>query len=403
MADANASPSPSTDGYGPQFLMIPGPTPVADRVRIAMGRQSVDFSGDAFIQCADNLFENLRPVFRDAHQVFLYAANGHAAWEAALSNTVEPGDAVLLPETGLFSEAWRGMASALGVDVIGIAGDWRHGVRADEVREKLAADVERKIKAVLIVHTDTAGSVTTDLNAIRSAIDDVDHPALLMVDAIASLCTTDLSMTRTKIDVTIAASQKGLGVPPGLSICAVSERAMAISDAVKTPRYYWSWPERTRGEHYKRFCGTAPEQLVFALTEAVTMLQEEGLDQCVARHQHLADMVRAAVAVWCEGGALEFNAVNPDERANSVTTVRTPDGFDAERIRTALRERHNVIVGGGLGNLRGSIFRIGHMGHINLPYVLGCLGAIDVELKSLGLAVGNGAIDAALAVAGEQR
>jgi len=333
----------TADGFGPQFLMIPGPSPVADRVRAAMGRASIDFSSNEFVETSDRLFALLKPIFCSAEHVFLYGANGHGAWEAALSNCIKAGDEILLPETGLFSEAWRGA-----------------------VEKVLRDDTSGAIKAVLVVHTDTATGVTSDVGRIRDAMDRVGHDALYMVDTIASLCT--------------------------------SQKALDLAVAADLPSYYWSWTERMKTEHYKRFCGTAPEQLVFALTEAITMLNEHGLDQTIRRHTHLAEMVQAAVGVWCEGGALEFSAVNPDERATSVTTIRTPEGFDAEMLRDHLRTRYNVIVGGGLGQLRGSIFRIGHMGHINAPYVLGALGAIDSALKSLKVPVGDDAVAAAAGV-----
>ncbi len=383
------------NGPGPQFLMIPGPSPVADRVRVAMGRASIDFSSAEFVATADRLFDELKPIFNSADHVFLYGANGHGAWEAALSNCIGAGDSVLLPETGLFSEAWRHMARQLGADVKTIANDWRHGVDPAALEQALSEDWAGTIKAVLVVHTDTAAGLTSDIEAIRAAMDRVGHKALLMVDTIASLCTTSFKMTEWGVDVAIAASQKALGAPPGLSMCAISERALEHALDARLPSYYWSWSERMKSEHYKRFCGTAPEQLVFALEESIVMINEEGLDNVIARHTHLADVVKAAVEVWCEGGALEFNAVNPAERANSVTSIKTPEGFDAESIRDRLRSRYNVVIGGGLGQLRGSIFRIGHMGHINAPYVLGALGAIDVVLKELNLPVGDNAVVAA--------
>lgn len=388
-------PLTNDNGAGPQFLMIPGPSPIADRVRVAMSRASIDFSSAEFVATANSLFDDLKPVFRTADNVFLYGANGHGAWEAALSNCIGSGDVVLLPETGLFSEAWRQMAKQLGGDVKKIASDWRRGVEPAEVERVLREDAKGEIKAVLVVHTDTAAGVTSDIKGIRDAMDRVGHKALLMVDTIASLCTTEFEMSAWGVDVAIAASQKALGAPPGLSICAVSDKALNYAQAARLPSFYWSWGERMKTEHYKRFCGTAPEQLVFALEESINMINEEGLDRVINRHANLADMVRAAVAVWCEGGALEFNAINEDQRANSVTTIRTPADFDAESIRDLLRTRHNVVIGGGLGELRGSIIRIGHMGHINAPYVLGALGAIDAVLKELNLPVGSNAMNAA--------
>lgn len=388
-------------GYGPQFLMIPGPAPVSDRVRHAMQRQSVDFSSTQFIDYANGVFESLKPIFQTQSEVFLYAANGHGAWEAALANTLNPGDVILMPETGLFSEAWRQMANGLGIQCETVANDWRHGVDASRVQQVLAADTEHRIKAVLLVHTDTSCSVTSDIPAVRRAIDAARHPALLMVDAIASLCTTPFQMDDWRIDVAVTASQKALSVPPGLAIMAVSRKALEVSERSRTRQYYWSWSERLKGEHYKRFCGTAPEQLVFALGEALALINAETLAGCIARHQRLAAMVQAAVGKWSEAGFLEFNALLPHERATSVTTIRVPEAFDAERIRTVARQQYNVVIGGGLGNLRGKIIRIGHMGFINTPYVFGALGALEQVFRQLQVPVGSGALEAALSAATE--
>jgi len=380
--------STNDNGFGPESLLIPGPTPVPDRVRRMLSRQSIDFTSAEFIETSDKLFESLKPLFGTDCQVFLYPSNGHGAWEAALVNTVNRGDTVLLPETGLFSEAWREMGEALSINCETLASDWRNGIDANLVEQRLRADHEKRVKAILVVHTDTASSITSDIVAISQAIKATSHPALLMVDTIASLCTTPFNMEEMGVDVAVSASQKALMAPPGLSLVAVNERALQLSGSVDMPRHYWCWQERIKGEHYKRFCGTAPEQLVFALDEAVTMINEEGLSNTIKRHRCLAEMVRATVNRWCEPGFLEFNAVNPTERANSVTTVRTPDGFDSETIRNHLRQNYNVVIGGGLGELRGSIFRIGHMGFVNVPYVGGALMAVDQTLRELDIPVG---------------
>jgi len=393
----NSESQVNDNGFGPESLLIPGPTPLPDRVRRALSRQSIDFTSAEFIETSDELFETLKPVFGTSCQVFLYPSNGHGAWEAALVNTINAGDTVLLPETGLFSEAWRAMASALGIKCETLASDWRHGVDPAQLEQRLASDSEKRIKAVLIVHTDTASSITSNIEAISQAIRSASHPALLMVDTIASLCTTPFDMEKMGIDVAVSASQKALMSPPGLSLVAVNERALELSESVQMSRHYWCWQERMKGEHYKRFCGTAPEQLVFALNEALSMINEEGLSNTIHRHWCLAEMVRATVKVWCEPGFLEFNAVNESERANSVTTVRTPDGFDSETIRNNLRQKYNVVIGGGLGELRGSIFRIGHMGFINVAYVGGALMAIDQTLRELDIPIGTGALEAGLA------
>lgn len=377
--------------------MVPGPTPVPERILAAMHRQPIDFSGPEFVALSDRLFQDVRALFETTHPVFLYAANGHGAWEAALANTLSPGDAVLIPEVGQFSEGWRVLAEALGVRCRTIPNDWRTPIDPAAVEAALKADAMGEIKAVLMVHTDTAASVTSDVQAVRAAIDAAGHDALFMVDVIASLGTTEYRMDAWGVDVTVAASQKGLMTPPGLALVAANDKAQAAAAAASTPRRYWDWAERLSGPHYKRFCGTAPEHLIFALDEAVRMLAEETLAGAVARHRRLAEAVRAAVAVWAEGGALAFNALRPESRADSVTTVLVPDGFDPESLRGLARERYGVSVSGGLGRMEGKAFRIGHMGDINEPMVLGGLAVIDLGLKRLGVPIGAGALEAAVA------
>lgn len=377
--------------------MVPGPTPVPQRILNAMNRQPVDFSGPDFIALSDRLFEEVGALFETEAQVFLYTANGHGAWEAALTNTLSPGDAVLIPEVGQFSEGWRGLAQSLGVECRTVPNDWRHPIDPDRVEDALRRDGKGEIKAVLAVHTDTAASITSDIAGLRAALDAAGHPALLMVDTIASLGTTAFRMDDWGVDVTVAASQKGLMMPPGLAMVAANEKAQAVGRAVATPRRYWDWVERNRGEHYQRFCGTAPELLIFGLDEALKMIAEETLDGAIARHARLAGAVRAAVSVWAEGGAVAFNALMPESRANSVTTVLLPADFDPERIRAPARDIYSVAIARGLGQLGARSFRIGHMGDVNEPMVLGGLAVIDLVLRRAGLPVGQGALDAALA------
>jgi alanine-glyoxylate transaminase/serine-glyoxylate transaminase/serine-pyruvate transaminase len=376
--------------------MVPGPTPVPDRILAAMHRQPVDFASPDFVSLCDRLFEEVKVLFETTAQVFLYTANGHGAWEAALANTLSPGDTVLIPEVGQFSEGWRAMADAMDLRCETIPNDWRHPIDPARVADALRADKAGKIKAVLIVHTDTAASITSDIAGIRQAIDSVGHDALYMVDTIASLGTSPYKMDAWGVDVTVAASQKGLMLPPGLGLVAANEKAQTRGRGATMPRRYWDWVERNAGQHYQRFCGTAPELMIFGLDEALKMLAEEGLDAAIARHARLADAVRAAVAAWAQGGALSFNALDPASRANSVTTVLMPDGVDPELIRTPARESFGVSISKGLGRLGGSAFRIGHMGDINEPMVLGGLATIDMVMRRIGLPIGTGAIDAAI-------
>ncbi len=381
---------------GVQFLLSPGPTPIPDRILRAMHRQSVDFSGPDFIALCDEVFRDVKEIFRTKGIVHLYTANGHGAWEAALTNVLSPGDTVLIPEVGVFSEAWRSMAEALGLKCETVPNDWRHAIDPNQLEEKLRADTERKIKAVLFVHVDTATSLKSDVPAARAAIDAAGHPALFCVDTIASLGTTHFPMDDWGVDITVAASQKGLMMPPGLAMVAANDKAMRIGKETTMPRRYWDWQERTAGEHYQRFCGTAPEHHIFGLREALNMIAEETLDGVVARHARLARTVRAAVGRWCEGGALQFNAVDPDQRADSVTSILMPEGMDAEAVRATGREM-NLHIGSGIGPFRGRAFRIGHMGDINEPMILGSLAAIETVLRRHGIPLGNGAMDAAIA------
>ncbi|SMF18613.1 alanine-glyoxylate transaminase / serine-glyoxylate transaminase / serine-pyruvate transaminase [Tistlia consotensis] len=383
---------------GPEFLMIPGPTSLPDRVRTAMSSPAMDFSGEAFAALAERAFRGLKPIFRTEGEIFLYAANGHGAWEAALANCLQPGETVLVPETGLFARVWRQMAADLGLETQAVETDWRHAVAPERIEAILRDDTAGRIKAVMVVHTDTAASVCSDLRGVRAAIDAAGHPALLMVDAIASLCTTDFAMDDWGIDVTVAAAQKALMVPPGLSIVAAGPKALERCQAGRhLPGSYWMWQARLGKLLYQRFCGTAPIQHVAALGEALAMIEEPGLPAVIEQHRRLAAMVQAAVERWGSTGFLEFNALVPAERAASVTSVRVPGDFDAERIRDHARLRYGLTIGGGLGPLKGQIFRIGHMGFLNEAYVLGALGVLQATFRDLGLPVGDGALEAAIA------
>jgi alanine-glyoxylate transaminase/serine-glyoxylate transaminase/serine-pyruvate transaminase len=356
----------------------------------------VDFSNPDFIAFCDRMFEDVKAVFRTRGQVHFYAANGHGAWEAALVNILSPGDEVLIPEVGVFSEAWREMANVMGIVCRTVPNDWRHAIDPVGIEAALKADTDHRIKAVLFVHVDTATGIASDVLAARKAIDAAGHPALFCVDTIASLGTTPFDMDEWGVDVTVAASQKGLMMPPGLAIVAASDKAMETGQSATMPRRYWDWQERIKGAHYQRFCGTAPEHHLFALEEALKIIAEEGLDAVIKRHTRLAHAVRAAVTCWAEAGALGFNAKDPTHRANSVTTILTPDGIDAERIRATGREM-NLHMGAGIGPFHGRAFRIGHMGDINEPMILGALAAIEVVLRQHNIPIGSGAMEAAIA------
>lgn len=380
---------------GRNFLMTPGPTNVPERVIQAMSRNAVDLGEPGYVALTRRTIDDLKPIFRTAGSVYCYIANGHGAWEAALANLIAPGERILVPSTGHFGDNWARMATALGADVDLIANDWRSAVDPDVVESRLRADGEGRIKAVLVVHTDTATGVSNDIPAVRAAIDAAGHPALLMVDAVASLGTVDFRMDEWQVDVTVSASQKGMMAPPGLGFTAVGERALAAANDGGSPRSYWDWKLRSLDEWYRWFCGTSPEHLVFALREALDMLAEEGLDAVFARHRRLAEATRAAVERWSAPGALALNARDPATASDSVTTVRVAEDIDARDIKALAYQRFNVSLGGGLGELDGKAFRIAHMGDTNEPTVLGALACVEAALSALGHPYESG-LDAAV-------
>ena len=382
---------------GRNFLMTPGPTNIPDRVLAAMNRPAVDLVDSDFVALTESCFADLAKVFRTGGHVFLYASNGHGAWEAALANLIGEGDLVLAPSTGMFSRAWGELAGDLGAAVEEIEGDWRSAFDPGRIEDRLRADREHRIKAVLAVQTDTATSVTSDLAAVRRALDACRHPALLMADVVASLGTVDFRMDDWGVDVAVAGSQKGLMTPPGLAFTAVGPHALERSRTAGIRRGYWDWARRVdHEEFYMKFFGTPPEHLVWGLREALDMLFEEGLETAFARHRRLADAVHAAVEVWGQAGALELNCVNPAERATSVTTVRTASGVDANRLRVLARDEFDVSLGYGLGPLDGKAFRIGHMGWINEPMILGALGAVEMAMQAGGVPYRKGGVTAAV-------
>jgi alanine-glyoxylate transaminase/serine-glyoxylate transaminase/serine-pyruvate transaminase len=385
---------------GREFLHTPGPTNIPDRILRAMHKPALDFTAPPFVAMTRTCFEDIKPVFQTQGPVFMYAANGHGAWEAALTNTLSPGDHLLVPETGNFSMKWGMMAESLGLVIEHLPGDWRHGIDPDVIEQHLRADDEGRIKAVLMIHVDTASGIVSDVPAVRWAIDNANHSALFMVDTIASLATVDFQMDEWGVDVALAASQKGLMCPPGIGFTACSEKAMHATQSAQLKRNYWDWRERMSDAQYIRFCGTAPIHMLYGLREALDMLAEEGMANVITRHERLAGAIRAGVEVWCGedegGGGMAFNAVIPEQRSNSITAIRVPAGFDAEEVRTVARERYQVAMGGGLEQLRGSVFRIGHMGDLNEPMVLGALAGIEATLQTLNIPHGRGGVTAAI-------
>lgn len=376
---------------GRRFLHSPGPTPLPDAVLHAMSVQPMDLGDprvDANIAACEIGLKRLLQT--SSADVFLYAANGHGAWEAVIDNLAGIGETVLVPGTGHFSESWAEQAEALGRRVIRTP--WREGWPIDvaALEQALREDPGHAIKAILAVHTDTASSATSDLGSVRRAIDAAAHPALLVADVVASLGAAPFAMDALGVDVAVGASQKGLMCPPGVGFVAVNAPAFEVAQRNPSPRFYWDWVRRRSDLSYRKFCGTPPQNLLFGMEAALGLLFEEGLEAVWRRHAQLALAVQAAVQGWREGGMLDFFVKDPDSRSHSVTTVTVSEGVDIEALRLVARDRFQVAVAGGLGPLYGRAFRIGHLGDSNPAMILGALGGIEAALTTLGVAVGEG-------------
>jgi alanine-glyoxylate transaminase / serine-glyoxylate transaminase / serine-pyruvate transaminase len=381
---------------GREFLSIPGPTTVPDEVLNAMHRPAIDIYTGPLEEITMSCLDDLRTVFRTRGRTYIYAANGHGAWEAALVNVFSRGDKVLVLESGRFALGWGEMAGVLGIEVEVLPRDSRRAVDATAVEARLRDDRNGEIKAVMVVQVDTASGVVNHIPDIRAAMNAAGHPALLMVDTIASLATMPFEMDAWGVDVTVAAAQKGLMTPPGLGFVAAGEKAVkAHADAGLRTRY-WDWTAREGERHYHKYCGTPPEHLVFGLRKALDMLLEEGFEAVFRRHHLLAEAVRRAVGVWSQGGILELNIPEPAERSDAVTTIRLNDGHDPQPLLDFCREHCGVVLGCGIGDLADSGFRIAHMGHVNAPMILGTLGAVEIGLVALGIPHGKGGVQAAI-------
>ncbi len=383
---------------GRQFLHSPGPTRVPDEVLAAMSRQPMDLADPRLERCIAACETGLKRLLQtESSEIFMYAANGHGAWEAVIANLIAPGQTVLVPGTGHFSESWAVQTEAMGGHVIRLP--WVEGLPIDpaEIEAALRADVAHKIAAVFAVHTDTASGITNDLAALRAAIDRSGHPALFVVDVVASLAASPFAMDALRADVALGASQKGLMVPPGLAFVAVNARAMQASRLNTTPRYYWDWQRRQSPLVYRKFCGTPPQNLIFALEASLGLIALEGINEVFARHQRIADAVHAAVDCWSEAGTLRFFATVPASRSVSVTTIAVSEGVDPEAMRSIARERFHVAVAGGLGPFAGRAFRIGHLGDMNPAMILGCLAGVEAAMTVQGIPFGHGGVDRAIA------
>ena len=387
---------------GHELLAMPGPTNVPDAVLAAMHRPAIDIYAGDLLNTTEACLTGLRTAFATQQKVYIYAANGHGAWEAALSNVLSRGEQVLVLESGRFAPGWGLMAEALGAEVQTLPGSLRAAVEPDRVEARLREDTERRIRAILVVQVDTATGVVNDIPAIRAAIDASGHDALLLVDAIASLCTMPFEMDGWGVDVAVTGSQKGLMMSPGLSFCAAGPRALEAHQRADLRTRYWDWTQRDGPEHYQKYCGTPPEHLLFGLQKSLELLLHEGLDNIFERHRLLAGAVRCAIEVWSEGGAFEFNILDSNQRADSTTTVRMRDGYEAGALQTFCRESCGVTLGRGIGDLQGEVFRIAHMGHINAPMILGTLGSVDLALTALKMPHGAGGVQAAVDWLGEE-
>jgi len=376
------------------FLQIPGPTNLPDRVLRAIDRPIIDHRGPDFGALGLGLLADIRRIFRTAHPVIIYPASGTGAWEAALLNTLSPGDRILTTETGQFASLWQKLAAKLGIATTTIDTDWRHGADPDAIGQALRADAAHEIRAVCVVHNETSTGVVSNIANVRAAIDAAAHPALLIVDTISSLASIDFRMDDWGVDVAVGGSQKGLMLPPGLAFNAVSPKALAAHESARLPCAYWRWSDMLDANERGFFPYTPATNLLYGLREAIDMLLEEGLDNVFARHARYGAATRAAVAAW----DLEIVSRNPAEYSNSLTGVLMPDGHDADALRSAILERYDMSLGMGLGRLAGRIFRIGHLGSFSDLMLAGTLAGVEMGLERAGVPYRPGGVQAAMAV-----
>jgi len=381
---------------GRHFFFGPGPTNIPDSVMHAVAHATVDFNDADFLALYDACVAGLKRVLGTRHHVFLYTASGHGAWEATLANLCTPGDRLLMVESGYFSEDWTKLACKFGLEVETLPADWRRGADLADLRRKLAADTGKKLRALCVVHNETSTGVRLPIEEIRRMLDATGHPALLLADTISSLGSMPFSMDDWGIDATVGGSQKGLMLPTGFSFTAANEKAMQAHASASLPRYYFDWTEML-GRRQKGFCGTVPVAFFFGLQKALCLIEEEGLPGVLARHHRLAEGVRRAVAAWSGNAGPQLFCTDPARASDSVSAVLMPDGHDAEALRRTALARFNVALGGGLGPLNGKVFRIGHLGDLNEPMVLGVLGAVEMSLSLNRVPHAPGGVDAAMA------
>lgn len=378
---------------GRHFLHIPGPSPIPDRILRAIAMPIIDHRSAEFAALGRHVLEGSKTVFKTQQPVVIYPSSGTGAWEAAIVNTLSPGDTVLMAETGHFATLWKQIATRFGIEVEFIPGDWRHGADPAAIEATLAEDKGRRIKAVMVVHNETSTGATSRIPEIRKAIDAAGHPALFMVDTISSLASVDYRHDEWQVDVTVSGSQKGLMLPPGLGFNAISEKALAAAKTNKLPRSYWDWQEMVKINATGFFPYTPATNLLYGLKEALAMLQEEGLDNVFVRHQRLATACRAAVKAW----GLEVLCQNPAEQSPALTAVLMPPSHDADRFRKVALETYNISLGSGLGKVAGKVFRIGHLGECNELSLLGALSGVELGLSAAGVPHRSGGVAAAMA------
>lgn len=383
---------------GRHFLQIPGPTPVPERVLAAMSRQILDHRGPDFQRLGKSVLAGVKGLFKTKNPVIIYPASGTGAWEAALTNTLSPGDKVLMVETGQFAVLWKQMADRLGLVADVIATDWRIAADANQIEAKLRADKDRSIKAVCVVHNETSTGCCTRLDEVRKAIDAAGHPALFMVDTISGLAAADLRHDEWGIDVTVAGSQKGLMLPPGLSFTAISDKAIAAMKTAKLNRAYFNWDDMLASNEGGWFPYTPATGLLYGLQEAIELINDEGLQNVFDRHERLAEASRRAVRAW----GLELNCREAKYYSPAVTTVLMPDGHNADQFRKVVLDTFNMSLGTGLNKLAGKAFRIGHLGDTNELTVMGALTGIEMGLSIAGVPHKKGGVDAAMAYLAEE-
>ncbi len=377
---------------GRHFLQIPGPTNVPDRVLRAIDNPTIDHRGPDFGHLGAELLTNVRRVFQTEGPVVIYPASGTGAWEAALTNTLSPGDTVLMCRTGWFATLWKDMAERLGLAPVFVDTDWRRGADVAGLSAALASDTAHAIKAVCVVHNETSTGCTSRIDEVRAALDTLGHPALLMVDTISSLASMDYRHDEWGVDVTIAGSQKGLMLPPGLSFNAVSDKALKAAETAKLPRSYWDWRPMLDSNKTGFFPYTPGTNLLYGLNEAIKMLLEEGLEDVFARHDRHAEATRRAVRSW----GLEVQCAEPRDYSSSLTAVRLPEGHSADGLRAVILEKYNMSLGNGLGILKDRVFRIGHLGDFNDLQLIGALGGVEMGLRAAGIPHARGGAQAAI-------